>query len=237
MPRRPLAASPRLLVVEDQEDIRTLLMTVLEIEGYEVVGARDARDGLRCLDDLVVSLIITDYAMPGGNGIWMLHEAARRGLLDGTPALVVTAHPDLREGGYPVMQKPLDLDRFLQQVRQLLGPPEGGDARVWHASDQEDGTVELVLYVSSSSLASRQARHNLAKCLRGFDPSRIRVTIRDVSRDPLVAEADLIVATPTLVKTKPAPRICIVGNLRDSQVLLDVLEGAGIEPAGLDAAT
>lgn len=230
MARRALGDTPRLLVVDDQEDIRTLLVTVLEIEGYEAVAARDALDGLRCLEDLHVSLIVTDYAMPGGSGIWMLHEAERRGLLEGTPALVVTAHPQLRDGGdYPVMRKPLDLDRFVQQVRQLLSVrgPGQPDPR----TDDEDHTIELVLYVSASSLASRQARRNLTTCLKGFDPSRVRLTVRDLSRDPLAGEADSIVATPTLVRTKPVPKIWIVGNLRDRQALLEILEGAGFEAA------
>src|SRR5690242_16695914 len=106
MARTPVGARPRLLVADDQEDVRNLLVTALEIEGYDVVGARDARDALRCLEDADFDLVITDYAMPGGTGIWMLHEAAHRGLLDGIPALIVTAHPDVRDNsGFAVMRK------------------------------------------------------------------------------------------------------------------------------------
>jgi two-component system response regulator GlrR len=223
MDRLPRA---RLLVVDDQEDVRMLLVTALEIEGYDVVSARDARDGLRCLGDGRFALVITDYAMPGGTGIWMLHEASRRGLLDGTPALVVTADPDVCEDarGFPIMRKPLDLDRFLGQVHHLIKagtPPESMTL----------AAIELVLYVSSASFASHRARRNLEAFLSECPSGAVRLTVKDLYHDPLAGEADAIVVTPTLVKVSPSPRLWIVGSLHDRQVLDDLLEGC----AGLDA--
>ena len=228
----PAGNHARLLVVDDQEDVRSLLATALELEGFEVVGARDARDGLRCLADAEFDLIVTDYAMPGGTGLWMLHEAERRGLLDGIPALIVTAHPDLREGGeFEIMRKPLDLERFLAQVRTLLeqrGRSDGGQREL--DPGREGAEVELVLYVSSSSFASRQARRNLKAVLAEFDASRLRVAVHDLSRDALGGEEDGIHLTPTLVKRKPAPKLWIIGSLHDRELLAGVLEGAGLEP-------
>ena len=225
MPRTPLGARPRVLVVDDQEDVRTLLVTALSFEGYETVAARDAPDALRCLEDAEFSLVITDYAMPGGTGIALLREAASRNLIDGTPSLVVTAHPDLREaGGFAIMRKPLDLDRFLRQVRELLR--HGGRD---HGADP-DGIVELVLYVSSSSLASKQALRNLKRALKPVDPSKVRLVVRDLFHEPLAGEADGILMTPTLIKRRPSPRLWIVGSLRDRDVLVDLLEGAGLAP-------
>jgi len=220
-----------LLVVDDQDDVRILLLTALEMEGYEVIGARNARDGLRCLEDHHFHLVVTDYAMPGETGLWMLHEAARRHLLDGTPALVVTAHPDVRadEQDFEVVRKPLDLDRFLAQVRSLLGTDDTHRGPADGLAPDGSLVVELVLYVSSASLASLQAQRNLKQALRGFDRHRFRLTICDLSREPFAGEADSIVVTPTLVKRFPGPRMWIIGSLEDRQVLADVLEGAGLE--------
>ena len=230
MTRAPLDYSPRLLVVDDQEDVRTLLATALEIEGYDVITARDARDGLRCLQDAEFSLVITDYAMPGGTGVWMLLEAERRGLLDGVPALVVTAHHDVRDGhGFEIMRKPLDLDRFLAQVRQLVDRRKD-PAHPAHPDSSLGEAVELVLYVSSSSFASAQAVRNLKASLKQLDGLRVHVTIKDLALEPLAGEEDGVCLTPTLVKRRPAPKIWIVGNLHDTDVLLGILEGAGLEP-------
>ena len=120
----------RILVVEDQDDVRRLLVTALEMEGHAVDEAANAADGLKRLERAHYDLVLTDYAMPGGTGTWMLHEADVRGLLDRTGALIITAHPDIRElADLEVVSKPLDLDRFLQQVRRLLAKAHRGQSR------------------------------------------------------------------------------------------------------------
>jgi DNA-binding NtrC family response regulator len=122
--------SARILVVEDQEDVRRMLATALEMEGHVVDEAATAADGLKCLEQSRYDLVLSDYAMPGGTGAWMLHQASQQGLMGHTIAVIVTAHPDVRElENVEVITKPLDLDRFLEQVRHILetrvhDPPE-----------------------------------------------------------------------------------------------------------------
>jgi DNA-binding NtrC family response regulator len=114
----------RILVVEDQEDVRRMLVTALEIEGHRVDEAASAMEGLACLERARYDLVLSDYAMPGGTGTWMLHQATRRGLMESTVALIVTAHPDVRDlADVDVIPKPLDLDFFLEQVRRILERP------------------------------------------------------------------------------------------------------------------
>jgi CheY-like chemotaxis protein len=117
-----LVKSPsRVLVVEDQEDVRRLLVTALQIEGHSVDEAANAHDGLKRLREARYNLVLSDYAMPGGTGTWMLRQAACLGLLDETIAMIVTAHPDVTDlANVEVIAKPFDLDEFLDQVRQLL---------------------------------------------------------------------------------------------------------------------
>ena len=109
-------------MVEDQEDVRRMLATALEIEGYRVIEAANARDGLERLGREHFDLILTDYAMPGGTGAWMLEEAARLDRINGAAALIVTAHPEVRaRSTVAVINKPFELDYFLEQVRELTG--------------------------------------------------------------------------------------------------------------------
>ena len=111
----------RVLVVEDQDDVRRMLVTALEMDGHEVDEAGNAHEGLKRLRAARYNLVLSDYAMPGGTGAWMLREATREGLLRGTVALIVTAHPEARElASLDVIPKPLDIDDFLEQVRRAL---------------------------------------------------------------------------------------------------------------------
>ena len=225
----------RILVVEDQEDVRRMLVTALEIEGHAVAEAANANEGLQRLRDGRFNLVLSDYAMPGGTGTWMLHEASRLGLMDDTVALIVTAHPEVTDlAEVEVITKPLDLDFFLEQVRRVLasggaggvaaGPDPGrrGAQRVAHR-------VELVLYISSASPASIQARRNLERLLAVFNQSQVKFTVCDLVADPRGGDADRIAFTPTLVKRYPEPRMWVLGNLRDSDIVADLLRMCGVD--------
>ena len=222
----------RLLVVEDQADVRALLVTALEIEGHDVDEASNAQEGLQRLRDGHYDLVLSDYAMPGGTGTWMLQEAERAGLLSNTAALIVTAHPDARElKNREVIAKPLDLDLFLDQVRRVLrqvgssrNSPDGP------AAARRGCRVEFVLYVSANSAASSQARQNFEHLLERFDTTQIKYSVCDLGRDPLGGEKDRVSFTPTLVKRYPAPRMWLIGNLRKTDIVADILRSCGVDP-------
>ena len=230
---RQIARRARVLVVEDQEDVRRLLVTALEIEGHDVHEAANAHDGLIRLRESRYNLILTDYAMPGGTGTWMLAEAGREGLIGDAVSLVVTAHCDARElTNYDVIPKPLDLDHFLDQVRRVLRGGEQDSADDTGAPPQGHRSrfvVELVLYVSSASPASIQARRNLERVLEGFERAQVKYSVCDLGRDPLAGDADRVAFTPTLVKRYPEPRMWLLGNLREADIVADLLRTCGVD--------
>jgi CheY-like chemotaxis protein len=232
------AGPPRILIVEDQEDVRRMMATALEIEGYNVDEGSSAQEGLRQLRRHRYDLVLSDYAMPGGTGTWMLHEATRLGLLGDTAALIVTAHPDVRElADIAVINKPLDLDYFLDEVRHLIGPARPPLPLRRHDSAPKppgkgrSETVELVLYVSSTSPASLEAQQNLDWLLHGIDSARVRWSVVDLATDPWAGAADRVAFTPTLVKRGPGPPTWVLGNLRDRSVVADLLRANGIDIA------
>lgn len=231
MTPRPPAPPPRVLVVEDQDDVRLMLLTVLQMEGYLVEEASNAVQGLKALAAHPFDLVLTDYAMPGGTGTWMLQEAAREGRLEGTPALVVTAHPELVRPGaqFTVVSKPIDLDRFLDQVRRIL---KMSDTTSTAAQPRRPvlAKIELVLYVSAASPSSMQAQANMERVLGSFDRNEVAYSICDLQRNPETAEHDRVVFTPTLVKRHPEPRMWIIGDLRDGDVVSDLLRISGVSP-------
>jgi two-component system response regulator GlrR len=116
-------ASVNLLYVEDNRDLRESLSALLAGEGYHVDVADCADEGLERLRAGRFHLVISDYALPDHTGIWMLREAAARGLLDSTETLIVTASAD-PEGteGTPVLYKPLEVECLLEHIARLVAP-------------------------------------------------------------------------------------------------------------------
>jgi DNA-binding response OmpR family regulator len=111
----------RILLVEDSDDLRALMVFILEAEGYLVESARTAEEGLRLLNTRRYDLVLSDYALPGRTGAWLLREAVNRHLLSSMHGVIVTAHPQVRDAdGFEVIYKPLDFDAFLERVRCYL---------------------------------------------------------------------------------------------------------------------
>ena len=68
----------KILVIDDEEDIRVVLQQVLELEGYEVAVAADGREGLAMLDQDGADLVITDVIMPGMDGVETLEHVREK---------------------------------------------------------------------------------------------------------------------------------------------------------------
>lgn len=86
----------RVLLVEDEPDVLHSLQELLErsLEGVEVRGVENGAAGLEALRKEPVDLIITDYKLPGMNGLEFLDEAAK--LAPGVQRILITAFPDLK---------------------------------------------------------------------------------------------------------------------------------------------
>jgi CheY-like chemotaxis protein len=121
MGRVASGSNVKILLVEDNEDIREGLTDLLESEGYSVAGSGSAEDGLALLRAQTFQLVITDYMLPGQNGGWMLEQAAREERLLGTGAMMITAHPRVQPPeGVRLMHKPLDINDFLRMVDESI---------------------------------------------------------------------------------------------------------------------
>lgn len=242
-PRQPEGAPSnstlglRLLLVEDNEDIREALAVVLETEGYEVTATHAAEDALQLLAANRYHMVITDYALPQRTGGWLLREAASRNLLKNAATLVVTAHPNPRDvEGVKIVRKPLDVDDFLAMVYQELAPARAAEIeqekkRIETSAPRVDShKVELVLYVSSYSPSSLKATRNMARLLKTYPAGHILFTVHDLSKDPIEpAVEDKVAFTPTLVKRSPGTRAWVLGDLDNIEIVIDLLAHAGIE--------
>jgi CheY-like chemotaxis protein len=116
------------LVVEDDDDTREVLKVMLEMCGARVVCAETARDGLQTFRREQPRAIVSDIAMPGEDGYWLIGEVRQQlGVTaDKVPAVAVTAfsgqHPRaaaLAAGFQAHLAKPVDPDELCRTVAQL----------------------------------------------------------------------------------------------------------------------
>jgi circadian clock protein KaiB len=224
----PDAKPRRILLIEDNVDIREMIATALQGQGYQVDHAALPEEGIDRLRNARYDLVVAHYNLPGKTAAVMLKEAGVEGLLKTTPTLVVTAHPD-PEGVEPstLVRKPLELTKFLLQVQRIFASAEGPPPK-----DRRKATpvkVELVLYVNKVWVTSARARENLDQILNGFVRSQVRLQVFDVADEPLAGEEDQVVFTPTLVKRSPPPPAWVVGDLSDHGVVVTLLDMAGIQ--------
>jgi DNA-binding response OmpR family regulator len=110
------------LVVEDNDDTRELLVFALKRDGYWVVEADSLAEGLRALrEGPVIDLVISDFSLGDGDGLKMVERGRDEGLLGDAPIIVWTARHDVRAPDpIVVLQKPLGTDELLAAARRLL---------------------------------------------------------------------------------------------------------------------
>lgn len=226
---RPL---PMVLVVEDSPELSALMRLALESEGYHVDLARSAEEGLVRLESGRYDLVLTDYMLPGRTGAWLLREAHRRHTLHGAPTLLVTAQPDAPDipPGQGVIAKPFNFDQFLPQIRAILADTGIDQGMRNERSSMTQPTVELILYVSPSSIACAKAQRVMETILRGYDPARIDFQVRDLTTETDAAVRDRILYTPTLLKRSPPPSVWVLGDLSRPWIVTDLLQMCGISP-------
>jgi signal transduction histidine kinase/CheY-like chemotaxis protein len=125
--------SGRILVVEDQRDLRTALERVLRAGGYTVVEAESAKVALEiAARDRAFDLVVTDAVMPQMNGLELVE--ALRAMRPETRILLISGylnHPSLRSARLPagiaLLEKPFSLDELASTVAAVLEAP--GPAR------------------------------------------------------------------------------------------------------------
>lgn len=115
----------RILVVEDNEDVRELAEAMLATAGYEVLSAPSGERALALLETEKVDLLFTDVIMPGGmNGLQLIEQV--RATRPGMPTLVTTGYMDelpargLREKSLDVLAKPYQHQDLLDRVHAAL---------------------------------------------------------------------------------------------------------------------
>lgn len=118
----------RVLVIEDEPEVRRHVQQALDIEGYSVLTAADGHEGLRLLREEPVDLVLVDLLMPGMDGLELIRQLRRTRLTAKIIAmsggigdwnyLQVSAYL----GAHMTLQKPFSRQMLLDVVRAQLSP-------------------------------------------------------------------------------------------------------------------
>ncbi|RMG57790.1 MAG: response regulator [Deltaproteobacteria bacterium] len=114
----------KILVVDDEENIRLLYQEELSDDGYEVEVARDGEEALAKFEEFRPDLITLDLKMPGMDGIEVLHRIREKDR--SVPIILLTAYSEFRQdlstwASNAYIVKSSDTSELKEKIRELLG--------------------------------------------------------------------------------------------------------------------
>jgi len=159
------AAKPyRILVVDDEADVRDYLRTALEDAGFIVETAKDGLEAMESVQRSAPDLVSLDLVMPRHSGARFYHDLQKDKILSKIPVLIVTGHArdemgkaDFNEmtmsGPGIYLEKPVRPDSYVSAVRSLLGV-EAAEDRV-NDSERLRGELASVLSTANADTLQR----------------------------------------------------------------------------------
>src|SRR3990172_1371608 len=115
----------RILIIDDEKDIRSVLRELFESEGYEVVEAQNGKDGLNLFHTTPIDLVITDIVMPEKEGISTIIDLKKENpkikiiAISGGGLIIPIQYLEYAEkfGADRIFRKPLEFEPLLQAIK------------------------------------------------------------------------------------------------------------------------
>ena len=149
--RRPRGELNRVLVIDDEPDIRELIDLTLSRMGLAAACAGTVAEARECLADGEFQLCLTDMRLPDGNGLDVVRYIAEN--FPQTPVAVITAFGSaenavaaLKAGAFDYLAKPVGLEQLRALVKSALRLPEG-DSQAGEGAMQLTGDSPAMLQV------------------------------------------------------------------------------------------
>lgn len=203
--------APRILVADDDDDVRAALAEVIARAGYDVAVASHGGEVLDALlnERTRPALVLLDLMMPVVDGWEVIEKSRHQGI--GVPIVALTAVPEAR--------LPVDVELLPKpfRVQQLLS------AIAAHCGAPRPPKLDVVVYVADGCDESAAMLDTLVAVMDAFEPDDISCVVRNVARTPTVLlTADRVASAPTLIMHRPL-RLRFTGALRSQHLLRTVL--------------
>jgi DNA-binding response OmpR family regulator len=118
---------PKILIAEDQEDLREMIAQTLRLSGYEVVSSQDGEHAFQQAKSVQPDLIILDYELPGLNGRHVCKKLKSLDAFTDTPIVMISSYGNARymersleAGAEEFIRKPFELNHLIERVDSLL---------------------------------------------------------------------------------------------------------------------
>jgi two-component system OmpR family sensor kinase len=159
---KPIEAGASVLVVEDEDPIRDLVVTALRFTGFEVQESASGLDALRRIETGEPELVILDVNLPDMDGFTVCRKARAEGLA--TPVIFLTARDD-----------PVDLRQVIDNLLANLRVHSPADAPAHVSLIRSDGAAELRVRDEGPGIDPAFLPHIFERFTRQ-DPARTRAT-------------------------------------------------------------
>lgn len=133
----------RILVVDDEANMRLVLKTMLKKEGYEVVTAAEGREALRLLKEKKIAAVVTDLKMPGLDGMELLDQIMADD--PSLPVIMMTAYGTvanavdaLKKGAFDYLTKPFDRDEIKAVIAKAVRTRQLDEGNVTAGAGETD---------------------------------------------------------------------------------------------------
>lgn len=176
----------KILIVEDDDDLRRVIADKLEKDGYQVEGCGTGGDALYYIDSAPYDIILLDRMLPEVDGMTLLNEIRSRGL--NTPVIMVTAMNGINDrvdgldmGADDYLVKPFAVEELEARIRALLRRPR----QLGSSSVLTYGDIELDL--TQFKLRCRDKQVKLSKKERGLIEYLVKNADNIVSREQILS--------------------------------------------------
>ena len=160
----------RLLIVEDEQNLRESLQERLRKEGFVVDSAKDGEEGLYFATEYPIDLAIVDLGLPGISGMDLIRQAREKGA--SMPILILTARDrwqdkveGLQAGADDYVVKPFSIEELLARVQALLRRSGGWAEPVLHSDPVSLDTRTQKVSVGERELELTSFEYRLLECL------------------------------------------------------------------------
>lgn len=177
----------KILIIDDEKNIREGLAADFEMDGYETRLAANGKEGLEIVKSEQIDLVITDLRMPGGvSGEEVLRQITTK--MPGIPVIVLTGHGSIdaavkamQAGAYDFLTKPLNLEQLETIVRKAL--QNRGEKTSQNQNSNQDDKEKKSSSNSLSKSQKQESSYDSARDFIGKSPAieKVREMIKKVA--------------------------------------------------------